>query len=127
MLRSITWVLLCFGWLSAAGNAATVPALAKTVTSGRPKPSPSGLGNEALAAILAERGSEIGLASASVSPLIVAAQIALVVFLVSGVDRMLSSGRPPFGRMRYALAATPAISRIRATIARKPFERCADK
>lgn len=127
MFRSRYLAFLSIIWLATPGRAATVTTLTKPVSPDSPKTLQNGLGNEALAAILSARVPDIGLAGATASPLLVAAQIAFVVVLGSRLARALPHVRPRVGHVRYAIVTLRASSLIRATIALRPFERWADR
>jgi len=116
--------LLC---LAAPSNAATVQQTVRLFDPKRHWQTVDEMGSETLAAIFTEHTFEAGLASVPISPMIAAVQVALVVALAAGVTRRLPRFGQPIGLLRYSAAAFPARLWIRATMARRPFERCDDK
>ena len=117
----------CLFCSATASKAATVQSLVRWIEPEGQMPPEREMGTETLVAIIAEHAFDAGLVAAPNSPVLAAAQVVLVVTLVASISRRLPRVRQPFGLWRYAAAAFPASSWIRATIARRPLERCDDK
>ena len=127
MLRLIllfTQSLLC---LAAPSNAAIVPTVVPWLEPERPRPPENEMGTEALAAIFTEHSFETASVAVPMSPITAIFHVFLVVALVAAIARRLPRVIPSKWQWLYAAAAFPASSWIRATMARRPFERCDDR
>jgi len=114
-------------WLATPSRAATLLPLVQKMEPALEPPPDSVFWRETLAAIFTEQSFVVGIHTARASPVVSAVQLIMIVALAVVFARVLPSFRETMAISRYSATAFVAISRIRATIARRPFERCADK
>ena len=127
MLKNRISLSAPLSWIAAPGHAATVTPFVQWHATNSTQTPKYVIEPETLSQIFYDRSFGVDFSVGHVSVAFAVLQIAVVVALAAWTARSLPHARYFTEVHDYSAAAFPAISRILATIARKPFERCDDR